>query len=491
MVSRVLAVAMLVLCACGHRHHETVDGGADSGAPADACESLQCQQVNCGAKGLPPTTLTGTVFAPNGTLPLYGVTVYVPASDPGALAPGLVCDQCSQDYPGGALASTTTDEAGNFALENVPATANVPVVIQVGKWRRQLVIPNVAACQPSPVDAVDTTLPKSYMDATPNTAKDASGNPKVDMPKIAISTGGADALECLPVKLGVDPSEITTSAGAGHVHLYSNFGAGSSQGANKFTTNWAGSSTTAGDSFTDAQVMWGDLAHLSAYDIVMFSCEGAQFVASKPQTALDAVKQYADMGGRVFMSHWHNIWIGGTDPTQLGGLPAEGIPAWQAIVNFNFAAPQNDASQLAVIDETVPKGMSFATWMLNVGGSTVRDQVAIDNPRYTLQSADATQSERLVWVDPAQELSTSNPAGETSIQDVQLTTPVEVPDDQKCGKVVFSDMHVASGSVSTVTIGNQAGTPYPTGCSATPLSPQEKALAFIFFDIASCVGVVE
>jgi len=65
-----------------------------------------------------------------------------------------------------------------------------------------------------------------------------------------------------------------------------------------------------------------------------------------------------------------------------------------------------------------------------------------------------------------------------------FTTPQDQPEGNRCGKVVLSDMHVSSGSSS------KSGTPYPGGCSSLPLTPQEKALAFIFFDISTCVGTL-
>ena len=43
-------------------------------------------------------------------------------------------------------------------------------------------------------------------------------------------------------------------------------------------------------------------------------------------------------------------------------------------------------------------------------------------------------------------------------------------------------MHVSGDSKSS------KGTAYPGQCSANPLTAQEKALAFMFFDIESCVG---
>ena len=417
-----------------------------------ACQGLQCQQVSCSGGAPDATAITGTVFAPNGTLPLYGINVYVPLNDPGAFPAGLQCDQCSASLPGNPLVKTVTDEAGNFTLKNMPVGANIPVVITTGKWRRIINLPNVGKCTSTPVVAADTTLPKSADDMTPNTKS-------VDMPKIALTTGNADSLECLIRKLGVADKEITNSAGPGHVHFYVGNGVG------QFDNGWPGGS---GQMLTDATPFWSAAASLEAYDIVILSCEGAQNPQTKPQAALDAMKAYADAGGRVFASHWHNIWIEGS--TQGGGNQAPAV--WPGIATWSNGGNLNNGTIDLIDEANNPKGPSFATWMLNVMGSTTRDQIAIQDGtgRSTCNQVDNLKGERWTYV--------QGQGGTT--QNFQFTTPNESDPSVRCGKVVFSDMHVSGGPMN----GN-----YPSSCgSSLTLTPQEKALAFMFFDIASCVS---
>jgi hypothetical protein len=444
--------SVLSVAGCQSSGKSGDDGSIPSPLETD-CSGIGCKIVDCEAKSLPATTVTGTVYAPNGTLPLYGVQVYVPASNPGPLAAGVQCGNCATGLPGGAISQSQTDENGHFVLTDVPATANVPVVIQVGKWRKQITIPNVTACGETVLADADTTLPRNHTEG--------------DMPEIAITTGSADALECLVRKLGIDDSEITTDSGAGKVHLYNG------NGANQFASGFAGGS----GSFSNATSLWNSLDKLSNYDVVLFSCESDQHPETKSQAAMQNVHDYADKGGRVFLSHWQNIWIGGEKNNA-----AHGLADWESIASFDYAAPQSETVQATFVDEFHnPKGRAFADWLDNVGGSMVHDEITVSDPRYTCQAVDNAKAERWVYVDPAR----SVPVGRTGVQDMMFTTPQDAKDTDRCGKVVFSDMHVSAGSTS------QPGTPYPGGCSAEPLTAQEKALAFMFFDISTCVGVLE
>ena len=468
-----LIAAVLIACG-GHNGGGGGGGGSDAaGTGPDACVGLQCNVVDCRGMSKPETQVSGTVFAPNGTLPLSGITVYVPGTDPGAVPAGAQCSRCNDALPGNPVVVTTTDALGKFSLLGIPAGDSIPIVITSGKWRRLITIPHVDACSEHPLAPADTRLPRDKTEG--------------DLPQIAITTGGADSLECLVRKLGVADTEITTDRNNenGRVQLYVgkdlNDMMRGDDATDQFKAGFGG--RAAAESFSPAETLWGNLDKLKTYDIVMLSCEGAEYTDIKPQAALDAMKAYANYGGRVFASHWHNVWIKGyvdqSDPRQP---ELDRAAEWPEVATWNPDPHDLPNGSSALINEdstTNPKGQVFADWMLNVHGSTVRDQIVLQDQDATTSTGRSTcngvegDTERWVYL-PGQL------GGGT--QNFQFTTPHDVSADQRCGKVVFSDMHVS---------GFAGPGAYPDSCgTSTELTPQEKALAFMFFDIASCVDVI-
>lgn len=427
-----LLAAWFMFIGCGplerirHPGDASEDGG--SGGSPEACAK----------EGKPPTTISGTVFAPNGTLPLQGVTVYVPLGTPPPLPDGVQCTRCA-DSPPGALTLTTSDELGHFTLP-VPAGRNVPLVIQIGKWRRLTEVSEVIACSDNQVLPEQTSLPKNRTEG--------------DLPRIAIVTGLCDALECLIRKLGVDASEFTPDTGPGSIHLFASNG-----------TDMLADTTP----LSRATTLWGSVDKLKQYDIAMLSCECGQHAEEKPQATMDAIKAYADLGGRLYLSHWQNVWLSGEV-----GVPAHAPAIWPAIASCDGLAPGTTGD--VIIDQVnSPKGKPFARWMVNVAASSKLGIFPVSETKGSCARVDAAKAERWVYVP-------SSPAEpvETPVN-FQFSTPNEVVKEKRCGKVVFSDMHVSIDSSSA------AGTRFPAGCSMLSLTPQEKALAFMFFDLSACV----
>ena len=172
------------------------------------CTGLGCQINKC--TGLPKTTVKGTVYDPGGKLPLYNVMVYVPNAPLDPLVEGVSCDKCGTMASGRPVASALTDAAGNFTMLDVPVGANIPLVIQTGKWRRQVTLPMVKACQ-------DNTFPDPAGDRLFRLPKNqAEGH----LPKIAMTRGHADSLECVLRRIGIDAAEFTNPDGPGRVNIY-------------------------------------------------------------------------------------------------------------------------------------------------------------------------------------------------------------------------------------------------------------------------------
>src|SRR5688572_17155707 len=76
---------------CGDDYVCTKDGRCKG---EGECTGLECNIVDCVGQGKPDTTIKGTVYAPNGTLPLFGITVYVPNEPVAPLPDGAQCSRC-------------------------------------------------------------------------------------------------------------------------------------------------------------------------------------------------------------------------------------------------------------------------------------------------------------------------------------------------------------------------------------------------------------
>jgi len=406
---------------------------SDGGDAKKACVGLQCQQKECG--GGKDTTVTGKVFAPNGKLALYNAIVYVPNAKPEPLTQGATCDKCGA-VTGEPIVTALTDSTGTFELKNVPVGKDIPLVIQIGKWRRQVVIPEVKECTENALtDPELTRLPKNQTEG--------------DMPRIALTTGGCDKLGCMLPKVGIDASEFGNASDgpSKSVHIYR--GAGGSGPA----------------ASGDAAALWSNAEAMKQYDMLILSCECDEHLENKGGAngaAFAAMTAYLEAGGRIFTTDFMYSWYRYTPNANL-----------KSAVNLRGGAPVGGSPM--EIDTSFPKGQALSDWLdaaANIKGGKVTPDVVWGN----IISLDAAKSQQWATSGPGTNPAVV-PAGPRLFS---VNLPVGVPADQQCGKGVHIDAHVnqtGSDAVSTT---------YPTSCNS-PLKPAENLLTFFFFDLASCI----
>jgi hypothetical protein len=401
-------------------------GLAAGSAAGQTCVGLACEQMTC--SGNATTSITGTVYAPNGTDPLPNVTVYIPNGNVAPFTPGVSCPVVGAPPSGSPLVGTTTDVNGNFTLVDVPVGSNIPLVIVSGRWRRQLSISSTTACVNNPLPANFAVMPQNQTQG--------------DIPLIAIATGSVDQVECVLLKMGISQSEFTDPGGGGRINLFGGNGAAGS-----------GAVIDAGTS-SQASLM-GNYSTLSNYDVVMLPCEGSDYL--KPAQELANLIDFANAGGRVYASHYSYSWMYQNPP-------------FNTVVNWapNLGDPPNGD---ATVNTSFTAGQTLSTWLQEVGASTTPGQMALDTLRVDQTGVvGATQS----WLT----LNQAYGSVASPVMQFVFDTPIAGAGSgvNQCGRVLYNEYHVENGS-------SNSADKFPVECVGGAMTPQEKLLEYMLFEL--------
>lgn len=387
-------------------------------------------------------TISGTVYDPAGKTPLYNVIVSTPTTQPDPIPQGLTCDRCGSNVTGNPSSTALTDARGAFTLKDVPAGENVRLVMQIGKWRRTVVLPKVEACRDNVIqDRNLTRLPRNQSEG--------------DLPQIALATGACDVLECLLRKVGIDDAEFTAESGPGKVHVYEGENGG----------DVAGSTSASRD-------LWPNLDKLKKYDIVINSCECH---ANSRGNSYGPMRDYLNAGGRMFATHYHYNWF--APPS--GPSDFRAVADWRVEEsifkdNSDWPAPRPPFH----INTGFPKGQAFSDWIQFIYKSNPPVPGDI-NLLYAEKDVAGVAPGTTNWI------YTGDLGGVYSSKYLTFNTPLQAPDDQRCGRAVFSDLHVASTPPDAGA--QEKSQRFPTGCQDRDMTQQERALEFLFFDLSSCI----
>jgi hypothetical protein len=448
--------------------------GGTGGLPQQVCDDAGV----CTCPNGNTTTITGHVYDPAMKNPLFNVSVFIP--DPASPLPNLdtvpIGCGCMQLFPSSVIATGyPTDANGFFSIPCAPS-GTVSLVVQTGKWRMQF---DGISVKPNTTNAVpNLRLPRNSQEGS--------------IPNIAISTGGADSLECLPLRIGVDAAEyVPGPAAGGHIHIY--------QGE-----NGAGAATTQPAAPLAPAALWDSQADLNSHDVVLLSCEGHETTdtggGGGRGGALTAQHQgflqtYANMGGRVFASHFHYAWFN-TGPF---GAPPNQLANWTTgaqQINDTMSFP-SDIDTTLFNGMAFPEGAALQQWLGNVQALDGNGKLQIAFARDNVHAGALLQPPSTEWI----KLDSSVTQAPNATQYFSVDMPIGATAEALCGRMVYSDLHVSGGPGAQLPAPNQnvavdypgaggmmgAGGIVPTQCAVRDLIPQEKALEFMLFDLSSCL----
>lgn len=419
-----LIASAVIGCSSSDRNANTANPDGGTGFDIDGGTSCPAGTA---------TVLTGKIVSPakSNPDPIYNAVVFVPAGEVEPLRKGVTCGRCGTVEGGTKFkVATLTAADGTFRLEGVPAGKNVPIVVQIGRWRRQVVIPEVKACETTAVPPDVTRLPRNQSEG--------------DIPRTAIVSGRADPIECVLRKIGIDDSEF--------VGLGSD-GLPTGQGRINFFKSLNGPDIGSGT--INGSSLYKRLDWMKDFDQLLLPCEGDPRTTDKPTEALQNLVSYVNAGGRVLTTHFGFVWLRDSPD-----------PAWKSMASW-AATTESYPKLPATIDESFPKGKAMAEWLQITGATPTRGKFEITDARIDVTGTPKAQ----VWI---------NSDSPKSAQHFTFNAPLDKPPAEQCGKVIYSDFHVVGSEDFGLVY-------FPNECTDGPLTPQERVIEFMLFDLASCV----
>ena len=242
-----------------------------------------------------------TSYDPAGKIPLYNVAVYVPNTSTAGAAAGRRCAELARPGTRRRWSAPSPTPGATSRSRTCPSAANIPLIVQVGKWRMQYTLSNVSSASrttPQSLAGTKLQMPRNHMEG--------------DIPNIAVSTGSRRLARVPAPPHGSRRERVhrRPDGRGAHPHLHGRR-LGGRPGRSRHERPASKQSY---------QYLWNTDASMEAYDLVLLSCEGSEtsFLNDAGRTVLS---DYTNDGGRVFASHYHYSWFTPTGPFSMVSPP--------------------------------------------------------------------------------------------------------------------------------------------------------------------------
>ena len=203
---------------------------------------------------------------------------------------------------------------------------------------------------------------------------------------------------------------------------------------------------------------------------------------------------YANTGGRVFASHFHYAWFntGPFTPARTRSRPGTPARSRSTTTRGVPVGRRHDARGGAAF----PEGAALNQWLGNVGALT-RGQAPHLVRAHNVHARRSCQPPATEWIqlDPAASMPRRRTRRNTS-RSTRRSAPRRVglrprrlqrPSRERRPGDAERPRRLTRTSRGYPGPRWELGGTVPAGCAAHPLTPQEKALEFMLFDLSSCL----